>query len=89
MRLAVIASHPIQYQAPLFRALSRQIELKVFFAHRATTADQSHAGFGVNFDWDLDLLSGYQYHHAWIASWVAIRPTLAHALPNAVLTPCF
>jgi glycosyltransferase involved in cell wall biosynthesis len=61
MRLAVIASHPIQYQAPLFRALSRQIELKVFFAHRATTADQSHAGFGVNFDWDLDLLSGYQY----------------------------
>jgi glycosyltransferase involved in cell wall biosynthesis len=59
MRLAVLASHPIQYQAPLFRELSRRIELSVFFAHRAMPNDQANAGFGVYFDWDVDLLSGY------------------------------
>lgn len=61
IRLAVVASHPIQYHAPLFRALGRRIDLTVFFAHRATPADQAKAGFGVGFDWDVDLLSGYEH----------------------------
>lgn len=61
MRLAVVASHPIQYQAPLFRELARRTDLKVFFAHRATAADQAKAGFGVAFDWDIDLTSGYAH----------------------------
>jgi glycosyltransferase involved in cell wall biosynthesis len=60
MRLAVVASHPIQYQAVLFRALASLFDLTVFFAHRATQADQAKAGFGVAFDWDIDLLSGYE-----------------------------
>ena len=60
MRLAVVASHPIQYQAPIFRELSRRTDLEVFFAHRATPTDQAGAGFGTAFDWDLDLLSGYR-----------------------------
>jgi glycosyltransferase involved in cell wall biosynthesis len=60
MRLAVVVSHPIQYLAPLFRRLARQVELKVFYAHRATQCDQAKAGFGVGFDWDVDLLSGYE-----------------------------
>ena len=41
MRLAVITSHPVQYQAPLFRELARRLELTVFFAHRATSQDQA------------------------------------------------
>jgi glycosyltransferase involved in cell wall biosynthesis len=61
MRLAIVSSHPIQYQAPLFRKLASQVELEVFYAHRATAADQANAGFGVKFDWDIDLLSGYRY----------------------------
>ena len=61
MRIAVVTSHPIQYQAPLFRELARRAELDVFFAHRASQADQAAAGFGVGFDWDVDLLSGYQH----------------------------
>ena len=60
-RLAIVASHPIQYAAPMFRALARDIDLHVLFAHRATAADQARAGFGVAFDWDVDLLSGYQH----------------------------
>lgn len=59
-RLAVVVSHPIQYLAPLFRHLARHLDLKVFYAHRATKSDQSKAGFGVGFDWDVDLLSGYE-----------------------------
>ena len=62
MRLAIVASHPIQYYAPLFRQLARRVELTVFFAHRATPADQAKAGFEVGFDWDVDLLHGYDHY---------------------------
>ena len=60
MKLAVVASHPIQYQAPLFRILQQRLDLTVFFAHRATKLDQANAGFGIGFEWDIDLLSGYK-----------------------------
>lgn len=61
MRLAVVASHPIQYHAPLFRELAQRFDLTVFFAHCATPSDQAMAGFGVEFAWDLNLLEGYKY----------------------------
>src|SRR5215475_7468305 len=61
MRLAVVASNPVQYQAPLFRELAQQTELTVFFAHRATSDDQAEAGFGINFDWDISLLAGFNH----------------------------
>lgn len=59
MRLAVLTSHPVQYYAPLFRELAQRVDTHVFFAHRATAAQQSAAGFGVAFDWDIDLTDGY------------------------------
>jgi glycosyltransferase involved in cell wall biosynthesis len=61
MRLAFLTSHPIQYYAPLFRALAQRLDLVVFFAHRATARDQAKAGFGVEFEWDANLLCGYNY----------------------------
>jgi glycosyltransferase involved in cell wall biosynthesis len=73
MRLAGVASQPVQYQAPLFRELARRFDLTVFFAHRATPQDQADAGFGVGFDWDVDLLSGYE--HVFLHN-VAKRPRL-------------
>lgn len=60
MRLAVVASHPVQYQAPLFRELARRCELHVLFGHKATAVDQAAAGFNVDFDWDVDLTSGFE-----------------------------
>jgi glycosyltransferase involved in cell wall biosynthesis len=69
----LITSHPIQYYAPLFRALALRLDLVVFFAHRATTSDQAKAGFGIEFDWDVDLLSGYA--HEFLHN-VATRPAL-------------
>jgi len=60
-RLLIVGSHPVQYYAPLFRALAARMDLMVFYAHRATPHDQAQAGFGVGFEWDIDLLSGYSY----------------------------
>lgn len=60
MRLAIVVSHPIQYYAPIFRALAARCELHVFYGTRLTPQQQAIAGFGTAFDWDVDLLSGYQ-----------------------------
>lgn len=75
MRLAIVASHPIQYYAPLFRVLAMHLDLMVFYAHRATPTDQAGAGFGVEFDWDIDLLTGYAYG---FLQNVAKEPSLRH-----------
>jgi glycosyltransferase involved in cell wall biosynthesis len=61
LKLGILASHPIQYQAPLFRVLARQCDLMVYYAQRQTPQAQAAAGFGVNFEWDIDLLSGYSH----------------------------
>lgn len=71
--LAVLTSHPIQYQAPLFRELAKRMDVTVLFAHRATERDQAAAGFGVSFEWDTDLLSGYE--HQFLKN-VARKPAL-------------
>lgn len=60
-KLGILASHPIQYQAPLFRELARLCNLHVFFAHNQTAQAQAAAGFGVAFEWDVDLMAGYTH----------------------------
>jgi len=61
LRVAVVTSHPIQYQAPWFRGLAQRCALHVFFAHRQSPREQAAAGFGVDFDWDVDLTAGYAH----------------------------
>ena len=61
MKLGVLATHPIQYQAPLYRALARELDLHVYFTQRQTAQGQADAGFGVAFEWDVDLLEGYPH----------------------------
>ncbi|MFZ0422332.1 MAG: glycosyltransferase family 4 protein [Xanthobacteraceae bacterium] len=61
MHLGIVTSHPIQYQAPLFRALAERVDLTVYFAHRATGKNQAEAGFDVGFDWDTDLTHGFRH----------------------------
>jgi glycosyltransferase involved in cell wall biosynthesis len=60
-RLGILSTHPVQYHAPWFRGLAAhpEIDVRVFFCHKATPQEQARAGFGVEFDWDIDLLSGY------------------------------
>ena len=74
-RLGVLASHPIQYQAPIFRELARQVDLVVHFAHEQTPQGQADAGFGVAFEWDSDLLAGYE--HVFLQN-IAAKPGPGH-----------
>jgi len=73
MRLGILTSHPIQYQAPWFRALAGSLDLEVFFAHRQGAQEQ--ADFGTAFEWDVDLLSGYP--HRFLQN-VSQRPGVNH-----------
>lgn len=59
LRIGFLISHPIQYFTPIFRELAKQCDLTVFYAHRQTAEQQARSGFGVAFDWDVDLLEGY------------------------------
>lgn len=59
-RVAIVTSHPIQYQAPWFRALAHRTEIEVLFCHRQSAADQAAAGFDHAFEWDVPLLDGYR-----------------------------
>ena len=58
--LAIVASHPVQYQVPWYRALATMTDLRVFFAHRIGAEEQAAPGFGVPFDWNVPLFDGYQ-----------------------------
>lgn len=60
-KLAIVVSHPIQYYSPLFAVLAKEIELKVFYAFQPNAVQQGKEGFGQAFEWDVDLLSDYDY----------------------------
>jgi glycosyltransferase involved in cell wall biosynthesis len=69
--VAIVASHPVQYQAPWFRALAKTTDLVVLFAHRVGADEQARAGFGVPFEWDTPLFDGYRFE--WLEN-VAAQP---------------
>jgi glycosyltransferase involved in cell wall biosynthesis len=59
--LVIITTHPIQYQAPLWRALAEdgRVPFEVWFlTHHAVSASPD-LEFGRTFAWDLDMLGGY------------------------------
>ena len=60
-RLGVLATHPIQYQAPLYAELARRraVHLEVAYLGRAGSAPCYDPGFGITLEWDIDLLAGY------------------------------
>lgn len=62
-RLAIITTHPIQYNAPLFQLLAQQkgICLKVFYTWCQSKAKVYDPGFGQAVSWDIPLLDGYDY----------------------------
>lgn len=66
--LAIITSHPIQYQAPLWRALAAAgIKFEVWFLTPHAVAKSYDREFGQSFSWDVDLLSGYPHRFLPIA----------------------
>lgn len=60
-RVAVVATHPIQYHAPWFRALVAEgVDLHVLFALLPDAGRQA-VGFGTGFEWDVPILRGYPW----------------------------
>jgi glycosyltransferase involved in cell wall biosynthesis len=77
-KLAIICTHPIQYYAPVFRALARsnQIDLRVFYTYSQAAGETLFdSGFGAAVKWDVPLLEGYA--HQFVRN-VAKRPGLDH-----------
>src|SRR5262245_47520245 len=60
--VAIFTTHPIQYQAPWFRALAAtdEINVEVVFSYMPDASQQGE-GFGIAFQWDIPLLTGYSY----------------------------
>jgi glycosyltransferase involved in cell wall biosynthesis len=60
-QLAIITSHPIQYYAPLFRALDDRdpLDIHVFYGWEGATDSAYDHGFEVDVQWDVPLLEGY------------------------------
>jgi glycosyltransferase involved in cell wall biosynthesis len=63
-KLAIVTTHPIQYNAPLFRLLTerKQVDIKVFYTWGEKVLQRKFdPGFGKNIKWDIPLLEGYEY----------------------------
>jgi glycosyltransferase involved in cell wall biosynthesis len=60
-KLAVVVTHPIQYYAPVFKLLAKQVDLMVFYTWGEASLTKHDPGFGKTIKWDIDLLDGYKY----------------------------
>jgi glycosyltransferase involved in cell wall biosynthesis len=61
-RLAIVLSHPVQYYSPIFELLTirNNISVKVFYTLEPDSVSFDK-GFGLNVQWDIPLLKGYEY----------------------------
>jgi glycosyltransferase involved in cell wall biosynthesis len=61
--LAILTTHPIQYQVPLWREIARdgRIPFQVWYLTKHGIDVSYHPAFGKSFAWDLDLLSAYPH----------------------------
>ncbi len=98
-KLAIITSHPIQYYAPWFRYLanSKDLAIKVFYLWNFGVTKQVDVGFQQALEWDIPLLTGYDYefvpnvsstpgtHHFWGLQNPSLVPLVKAYNPDAVL----
>lgn len=90
VRLAMLVSHPIQYQAPLLKRVAQMpdVELEVFFQSDVSTREFRDVGFGQTVRWDVPLLDGYKFTFLpiligspdKIGIWTPINSGMIHAL---------
>jgi glycosyltransferase involved in cell wall biosynthesis len=63
-KLAIVTTHPIQYNAPFFKMLHDRsnINIKVFYTWSQSELEKKFdPGFGMEIEWDIPLLQGYNY----------------------------
>ena len=70
-RLAIIASHVIQYQDPFFRKLAAvpDLDVIVFFCSREGASVYRDVDMQTSLRWDLDLLQGYRHRFLRNVGW--------------------
>lgn len=87
-RLAIVTTHPIQYNAPFFRllALQENLDLLVFYTWGEEAMKKYDPGFDKIIEWDIPLLDGYPYR---FVKNVAKRPGSHHffGIDNPALIP--
>src|SRR5438094_5701116 len=61
--LAILTTHPIQYQVPLWQALARdgRVPFEVWYLTKHAAYKSRDREFGRSFAWDLEMLSGYPH----------------------------
>jgi glycosyltransferase involved in cell wall biosynthesis len=98
-RLAIVATHPIQYYAPWFVHLAGHLraQVQVFYLWDFGVALRHDPGFDQDIRWDVDLLSGYEHRfvsnsskHPGTHSFLGLRnaslvPELHAWKPDAIL----
>lgn len=63
-KIAIITTHPIQYNAPFFKMLHqrKQLIIKVYYTGgEEVLQSKFDQGFAKNIEWDIPLLEGYDY----------------------------
>ncbi|HEY6943625.1 MAG TPA: glycosyltransferase family 4 protein [Candidatus Acidoferrum sp.] len=62
-RVLFVASHPVQYQAPVFRRLAAEQDVDIDVAYCSLKGAQASSDpeFGVDVQWDVPLLDGYRW----------------------------
>lgn len=63
-KLAIVTTHPVQYNAPWFRLLARRmnVDLHVFYTWSQSVSGAKYdPDFQRNIEWDIPLLDGYNY----------------------------
>ena len=61
--LAILTTHPVQYQAPLWQALAKdgRVPFEVWYLTDHGVQPTRDREFGNTFSWDIDTLSGYPH----------------------------
>jgi glycosyltransferase involved in cell wall biosynthesis len=77
LRALMIATHPVQYQSPVFRAMANdpRLDIKVAYCSLLGAQKALDREFGVEVQWDVPLLDGYTW--AELPN-TARRPGLGH-----------
>lgn len=95
INLAIITTHPIQYQIPLFKELSklRRFKSYVFYAtDLGVNKKKKNKDFNLNFSWNIRMLSGYKFFfsknniwNSWFLSFANLSEHLSRIKCNYIL----
>jgi len=85
MGLLIISTHPIQYHAPIYRYLARQlgVDVTVLYGSDQGVSQYHDKEFAMKFAWDTDLLSDYKsLFLSRVQAKAAFTPKLEVAMDN-------